>query len=57
MVNFHKYSVLGTWQLAKYTCGIFLKPLYFLQNLLARGNKNGIVLDLIVIYEKEGTIK
>ena len=29
----------------------------FLQNLLARGDKNGIVLDLIVICEKKGTIK
>ena len=32
-------------------------PLYFLKNLLARGNKNGTVLDLIVICEKKGTIK
>ena len=32
-------------------------PLYFLQNLLARGYKNETVLDLIVICEKKGTIK
>ena len=32
-------------------------PLYFIQNLKARGNKNGTVLDLIVICEKKGTIK
>ena len=31
--------------------------IYFLQNLLARGNKNGTVLDLIVICEKKGSIK
>ena len=31
--------------------------LYFLRDLLARGNKNGTVLDLIVICEKKGTIK
>ena len=30
---------------------------YFLQNLLARGNKNGTVLDLIAMCEKKGTIK
>ena len=35
-----------------YYCGI-----YFLQNVLARGNKNGTVLDLIVICEKKVTIK
>ena len=33
------------------------QPLYFLQNILARSNKNGTVLDLIVICEKKGTIK
>ena len=32
-------------------------PLYFLQNLSARGNKNGTVLDLTVICEKKGTVK
>ena len=33
------------------------QSLYFLQNLLARGNKDGTVPDLIVIFEKKGTIK
>ena len=33
------------------------QPLYFLQNLLARDDKNGTVLDLIVICEKKGTIE
>ena len=30
---------------------------YILQNLLATGDKNGTVLDLIFICEKKGTIK
>ena len=55
MVNFHKYSVFGTWQLAIYSSGILNSLL--LQNLLVRSNKNGTVLDLIVICEKKGTIK
>ena len=33
------------------------QSLYFLQNLLAKGNKDGTVLDLIVICEKKGAIK
>ena len=33
------------------------QPLYLLQNLLARGNEDGTVLDSVVICEKKGTIK
>ena len=53
-----KFSqILGTWDLV--ACHIFMWRinLYFLQNRLARGNKNGTVLDLIVICEKKGAIK
>ena len=32
-------------------------PFHFSQNFLAGGNKNGVVLDLLVICEKKGTIK
>ena len=52
MVNFHKYSVFGT---VIYSRGIFTFLLS--QDFLARGNKNGTVLDLLVICEKKGTIK
>ena len=34
-----------------------IKLFTFYKNLLARGNKNGTILDLIVICEKKGTIK
>ena len=59
MVNFHKYSIWGMVASHIFMWHI-LKPVYFLQNLLARGNKNGTVLDyffFIVICEKKDTIK
>ena len=41
--------------MAIYSCGIITSLLF--TNLLARSNKNGTVLDLLVIFEKKGTIK
>ena len=58
MVNFHKYSVFHYLGPGSYPYShVGYQPLYFLQNLLARGSKNATVLDLIVICKKKGTIK
>ena len=55
MVNFHKYSVFGTWKLAKYSCGILTSLLF--TKPFGKRLQNRTVLDLIVICVKNGTIK